>query len=90
MHLWQPAECESSAYRSRERAGSSRSEGSLTEAYANLKLIEMPEPEPTPEPTPEPEPTPTRAKMIRLQEQIKMIRLQEQIKMIRLQEQAKI
>ena len=30
----------------------------LTEAYANLKLIEMPEPEPTPEPTPKPEPTP--------------------------------
>ena len=30
----------------------------LTEAYANLKLIEMPEPEPTPEPTLEPEPTP--------------------------------
>ena len=30
----------------------------LTEAYANLKLIEMPEPEPTPEPEPEPEPTP--------------------------------
>lgn len=26
----------------------------LTEAYANLKLIEMPEPEPTPEPTPTP------------------------------------
>ena len=34
----------------------------LTEAYANLKLIEMPEPEPTPEPTPEPEPTPTPGK----------------------------
>lgn len=31
----------------------------LTEAYANLKLIEMPEPEPTPTPEPEPTPEPT-------------------------------
>lgn len=34
----------------------------LTEAYANLKLIEMPEPEPTPTPEPTPEPTPTPGK----------------------------